>query len=350
MHHSFFRTTLFTFALFGLAGCSEAPNDPQAAAKPLPKAQVVIVERGVIEQSFKLPGRVHAVRTAEVRARVSGIVERQLFREGSEVKAGDALFQLDDRTYRAAADAATAEVAFQKLQLNRMEQLLTSQAVSQQEVDRTRAALRLAEASFARAQLDLENTTVPAPIAGRIGRAYVTEGALVGEDDATLLAVIEQIEPVEVQFTQPQRIALDPDQMTGAPLLEVNDQPYPHAGQLLLQESRVNPTTGTQTLKAEFPNPERDLLPGQFVRVTITRNAGEKVRVPQRAVLTTASGMQVMLVEGGTLQQRAIRVSSMLDDDFVVESGLQGGESVVVTGLQKLRPGMQVEAIPAPAP
>lgn len=350
MHsNSLFRIPLLSLTLLGLAACSEAPQDA-AAAKAVPKVQVVVVARGDTTQTLLLPGRVRALRSAEVRARVSGIVEQQRFTEGSEVVAGDALFQLDDRTYRAAAEAAAAEVEFQSLQLQRMQRLLSSQAVSQQEVDRTRAALRLAEAALAQANLDLENTTVPAPISGRIGRAYVTEGALVGESDATLLAVIEQMDPIEVQFTQPQRIAPDTKHLRGAPMLELDDQTYAHAGQLRLQELRVNPTTGTQTLKAEFPNPERRLLPGQFVRVAITRDAGDKVRVPQRAVLSGATGMHVFVVESGSLKQQAIEISLMLDNDFVVESGLQGGESVVVTGLQKLQPGMQVEAVAATTP
>jgi membrane fusion protein (multidrug efflux system) len=344
------RTSVLAIALFGLASCSEAPEDTAAPEKPLPKAQVVVVERGNTAQTLLLPGRVRAYRTAEVRARVSGIVEQQRFIEGGDVHEGDTLFQLDDRTYRAAAEAAGAEVGFQTLQLERMQRLLSSQAVSQQEVDRIRAALRLAEAALAKANLDLENTKVPAPISGRIGRAYVTEGALVGEDDATLLAVIEQIDPIAVQFTQPQRISLDPTSITSPPTLELDNQTYPHAGKLLLQELRVNPTTGTQTLKAEFPNPERRLLPGQYVRVAIHRDTGEKVRLPQRAVLTSADGMHVLVVENGTLKQKAIEVSLMLDEDFVVESGLQGGESVVVTGLQKLQPGMQVEAVAATTP
>ena len=345
-----FRTPLLAIALIGLASCSETPPDNAAPEKPLPKAQVVVIERGNTAQTLLLPGRVRAYRTAEVRARVSAIVEQQRFTEGSDVREGDTLFQLDDRTYRATAEAASAEVEFQTLQLQRMQRLLSSQAVSQQEVDRTRAALRLAEAALAKANLDLENTKVPAPISGRIGRAYVTEGALVDEDEATLLAVIEQIDPIAVQFTQPQRISLDPAFITSPPTLELDSQNYPHAGKLLLQELRVNPTTGTQTLKAEFPNPERRLLPGQYVRVAIHRDTGEKVRVPQRAVLTSVNGMHVLVVENGTLKQQSITVSLMLDEDFVVESGLQGGEAVVVTGLQKLQPGMQVETVAISTP
>ncbi len=223
------------------------PNDKNAAPQgggpgggmPPPEVEVVQIGRGSATLTPELPGRVEAVRSAEVRARVEGIVEKRLFKEGSDVRAGQPLFQLDDRTYRTAAKAAEAEVFVKRLNLSRVESLLPVKAVSQQEVDIARAELKQAEAQLARAELDLENTTVPAPISGRIGRALVTEGALVGRNEATLLATIEQLEPVNVLFTQPNaevlrlKAAMAAGRMKAADsrsvqLILENGQPYAH--------------------------------------------------------------------------------------------------------------------------
>ncbi|PIX76496.1 MAG: efflux transporter periplasmic adaptor subunit, partial [Rhodocyclales bacterium CG_4_10_14_3_um_filter_68_10] len=164
---------------------------------PPPEVEVIRVERGAAELTRELPGRLQAVKSAQVRARVEAIVEKRLFREGSEVRAGQTLFKLDDRTYRAAALAAQAEVAVRRAQLERLEVLLPEKAVSQQDADLAGAQLEQAQAQLVRVQMDLDNTAVPAPIDGRIGRALVTEGALVGRGEATHLATIESIDPIQ---------------------------------------------------------------------------------------------------------------------------------------------------------
>ncbi len=351
-----------------LAGCggdaqqkpSGGPGPGGSGGLPPPEVEVIQVERGDALLTPELPGRIEAVRTAQVRARVEGIVERRLFTEGSEVRAGQALFRLDDRPYRAAAQAAEAEAEVRRIQLGRLESLLPMKAVSQQEVDLARAQVKQAEAQLARARLDLENTTVPAPIAGHIGRALVTEGALVGRGEATLMAVIEQLDPVHVLFTQPNAEVLRfqaalaggrlkaSAQQTVELILE-DGRPYARKGRLLTRDMSVDPTTGAITLKAEFPNPQRQLLPGTFVRVRLAQGVAEAaVRVPQRAVLTGPQGQYVLLVDAqNKATPQPVRVGSMAGADFVIEEGLQGGETLIVNGLQKARPGTVVSAVPA---
>jgi len=339
---------------------SPGPGGPGGPGGMPPEVGVLQVERGAVTLTPELAGRVTAVRSAQIRARVEGIIEKRLFTEGSDVKAGQPLFQLDDRTYRTAAQAAQADVEVKKLTLSRVESLLPIKAVSQQEADAARAALKQAEAQLARAKLDLENTTVPAAISGRIGRALVTEGALVGRGDATLLTTIEQLEPVHVLFTQPNAevLRLKSAQASGrlkasesrsVELVLENGQAYPHKGRLIFSDMSVDPSTGSITLKAEFPNPERLLLPGTFVRVKMAQaQAADVVSIPQRAVLSGAQGQFVMLVgPDNKVMPRPVKVGAMAGERFVIEDGLQGGEQLIVTGLQKVRPGATVKPAPA---
>jgi membrane fusion protein (multidrug efflux system) len=282
-----------------------------------------------------------------------------LFEEGSDVHEDEPLFQLDDRTYRTAAQAAEADVEVKKLNLARMVSLLPIKAVSQQEVDQARAAHKQAQALLSRARLDLENTTVPASISGRIGRALVTEGALVGRGEATLLAVIEQLEPMQVLFTQPSAEVLRLKSALAAGSLKVmdsqiaelimdNGQPYPQKGRLIFSDMSVDPTTGSVTLKAEFPNPKRLLLPGMFVRVRLPQAVAEDViAIPQRAVLSGPENQFVLLVgPENKVMPRPVKVGAMAGTDFVIEDGLKGDETLIVNGVQKVRPGMVVKPVP----
>ena len=348
-----------------VAACSPDGKSaaPGAGGGPggMPPSEVGVMQvgRGSATLTPELPGRVAAVRSAQVRARVEGIVEKRLFAEGSDVRAGQPLFQLDDRTYRTAAQAAEAEVEVKKLNLSRVESLLPIKAVSQQETDAARAALKQAEAQLARARLDLENTTVPAAISGRIGRALVTEGALVGRGDATLLATIEQLEPVHVLFTQPNadvlrlKRALASGSLKAAEsrnveLILENGQAYSHKGRLIFSDMSVDPNTGAITLKAEFPNPERLLLPGTFVRVRLAQAvASDVITIPQRAVLSNPQGQFVLLVgPENKVMARPVKVGAMAGDQFVIDEGLAGGESLIVSGVQKARPGSAVKPAP----
>ena len=357
------RLALFFF-LLSLAACSpdgkNASAGPGAAgAMPPPEVDVIQVARGAATLTQELPGRVTAVRTAQVRARVEGIVEKRLFEEGSDVRAGEPLFHLDDRTYRTAAQAAEADVEVKKINFARVMSLLPIKAVSQQEVDQARAALKQAEAQLARARLDLENSAVPAPISGRIGRALVTEGALVGRGDATLLAVIEQLDPVDVLFTQPNAEVLRLKSALASGSLKVaenqiaelimdNGQIYPRKGRLIFSDMSVDPTTGSVTLKAEFPNPDRLLLPGTFVRVRLPQAVAEGViTVPQRTVLSGPENQYVLLVgPENKVMPRPVKVGAMAGTDFVIEDGLKGDETLIVNGVQKVRPGAVVKPVP----
>ncbi len=363
-------TTRWMLALLPalLAACGggeQKPAQPATKAGGPPPVEVLVdtVTRGEVTLTPELPGRVAAVRSAQVRARVEGIVGKRLFTEGSDVRAGQQLFQLDDRTFRTSAQAAEADVELKRISLQRIESLLPRKAVSQQEADTARAALKQAEAQLARARLDLENTTVPAPISGRIGRTLVTEGALVGRGDATLMATIEQLDPVHVLFTQPNadvlrlRGELASGRLKAANSRQVSlmletGQPYGQSGRLIFNDMSVDPSTGAVTLKAEFPNPDRLLLPGTYVRVKISQAmAPQAVSVPQRAVLSGGQGQYVLLVgKEQTVEVRPVKLGPMAGDRFVIDQGLSGGETVIVSGAQKVRPGMRVKPVTAKQP
>jgi membrane fusion protein (multidrug efflux system) len=326
---------------------------------PPPEVDVVTIAAGSATLTRELPGRLQAVRTAQVRARVEGIVEKQLFVEGSDIKAGTPLYQLDARTYQAAAASAAADVAVAKQTLERYKPLLEMKAVSRQEFDLAEAKVKQAEAAQAKMQLDLENAHVLAPISGRIGRALVTEGALVGKGEATQLAVIEQVDPIYANFTQSNADVLKLQQAvkagklkraegTRVDLILEDGSPYPLPGKLKFSDLAVDPNTGSIQLRAEFPNPKRDLLPGTFVRIRFPESVMDSaIRVPQRAVLMSPQGQSVMIVDSeGKVAPRPIKVGAMAGSDWIVSEGLKGGEQVIVNGLQKARPGSPVKPVP----
>ncbi len=346
-----------------LASCGKGDQPPGAAggpgSMPPPEVDVVTVTAGSATLTRELPGRLEAVRTAQVRARVEGIVEKRLFVEGSDIKAGTPLFRIDDRTYKTAAASAEADVAVAKLTMERYKSLLAIKAVSQQEFDQASAKLKQAEAVLAKANLDLENANVLAPISGRIGRALVTEGALVGKGEATQLATIEQIDPVYANFTQSNADVLRLQQAvkagklkradgTKVELLLEDGSIYPQPGRLLFSDLAVDPNTGSIQMRAEFPNPKRELLPGTFVRIRFPEAVQEgAIRLPQRAVQITPQGQFVMSVGAdGKAAPLPVKVGSMAGGDWVIAEGLKGGEQVIVNGLQKARPGSPVKAVP----
>lgn len=356
------------FLLTLLAACGPKGDKPAAGgpgpggAMPPPEVDVITVASGTATLTQDLPGRLQAWRTAQVRARVEGVVEKRLFAEGSDVKAGTTLFQIDERTYQATLDAARADVEAARLVTERYRPLLEIKAVSQQEFDAAQARLKQAQAAQARAALDVENTRVPAPISGRIGRALVTEGALVGRGEATHLATIEQIDPIYVNFTQPGaemlrlQAALKSGQLKRAEsakveLLLEDGSAYPLPGKILFSDLAVDPSTGAVSLRAEFPNPKHELLPGMFVRIRFPSAVAEgAIRVPQRAVQGGPQGQFVMLVApDGKAAPQPVRTGAMAGGDFIIADGLKGGEQVIVNGLQKARPGTPVKAVPLPA-
>ena len=345
-----------------LAACgADKPGQPQGGpgAMPPPEVDVVTVTPGSATMTRELPGRLQAVRTAQVRARVEGVVEKWLFTEGSDIAAGKSLFLIDPRTYKAAADSAEADVALAKVTVERYTPLLAIKAVSQQEFDQAVAKLKQAEATLAKTRLDLENANVLAPISGRIGRAMVTEGALVGRGEATLLATIEQIDPIYANFTQSNADLLRLQQAVKAGKLKRTDgakvemiledgSVYALPGKLRFTDLAVDPNTGSIQLRAEFPNPKRELLPGTFVRVRFPEAVQEgAIRLPQRAVQISPQGQLVMTVDAeGKVLPRPVKVGGMAGADWTIAEGLQGGEQVIVNGLQKARPGSVVKPVP----
>lgn len=345
-----------------LAGCGagDKPGKPDAAGAmpPPPEVDVVAVRSGPVTLTQELPGRLQAYRTAQVRARVEGIVEKRLFTEGSDVKAGQALYQIYVGNYRSDHEAARTDVALARENLERARQLLDAKVISRQEYEQTEVRLRQAEAAFSRANENWENTRVPAPISGRIGRSQVTEGALVGRGEATLLATIEQTGRLYANFTQSESdIArlrkavksgtLQRADSTSVELVMEDGSLYPHPGKLLFTDMAADPATGSVTMRAEIPNPERELMPGMFVTIRFPEALAENaITLPQRAVQMNPQGAFVMVVGAdGKANPRPVKLGSMSGSDFVIESGLQPGELVIVNGLQKARPGSVVKPV-----
>ncbi|HTY98618.1 MAG TPA: efflux RND transporter periplasmic adaptor subunit, partial [Rhodocyclaceae bacterium] len=268
-------------------------------------------------------------------------------------------FHIDDRTYRTAEIAAEADVAVAKVTVERYRPLVEIKAVSKQEFDQVEANLKQKEAALARAKLDLENANVIAPISGRIGRALVTEGALVGKGEATPLATIEQIDPLYANFTESNTDLLRLRQAvkagkvkrsgeTRVQLVLEDGSVYQHAGKLLFSDLAVDPNTGSVLLRAQIPNPDRELLPGMFVRIRFPESVADKaIILPQRAVQMTPQGQFVTVVDkDGKAALQPIKVGGMNGGNFIVAEGLKGGEQVIVNGLQKARPGTPVKAVP----
>lgn len=323
------------------------------------EVDVITATAGSATLTQDQPGRLQAYRTAQVRARVEGVVEKRLFQEGSDVRAGDSLFRIDARTYRAAAEAARADMMIARQTVDRYQPLLDIRAVSQQEFDLAVARARQAESVLIRAEEDLENASVPAAISGHIGRALVTEGALVGKGEATLLATIEQIDPIYANFTQSGADLLRLRQAVNAgrlkrpesvrvELLFEDGSVYSQPGKILFTDMAVDSGTGAVSLRAEFPNPRRDLLPGMFVRIRFSEAYAENViRIPQRAVQAGSQGQSVMVVGAenkATMLQ--VKTGGMAGGDFIITEGLKGGEQIIVNGLQKVRPGSPVKPVP----
>ena len=368
-----------------LAACGKSDAPPAAAGDgmPPPEVGVVVATPGDVGLITELPGRLEALRVAQVRARVAGILQKRLFREGSDVKAGQPLFAIDAAPYAAALQSAEATLARAQANLTqaaalaeRYKPLVAANAVSQQEYANAVAAQKQAEADVAAGRaavqtgrINLNYASVTAPISGRIGRALVTEGALVGQGEATQLAVIQQIDPVYVNFTQSAgevmklRRALADGQLqraAGSEAVSVrvvleDGSEYARAGKLLFSDLTVDATTGQITLRAEVPNPKGDLLPGLYVRVRLEQaQVANAISLPQQAVTRTQQGDKITVVGAdGKLSQRTVKVGAARNNQWVVLEGLKEGEQVMVDGFQKLQmmpPGTPVKAVPWQAP
>ncbi|WP_288442344.1 efflux RND transporter periplasmic adaptor subunit [uncultured Pseudomonas sp.] len=361
-----------------LAGCDDAtqPDEQQ----PLAQVRVETLQLQPQAITTELSGRILAPRTAQVRARVAGVVLKRVYREGSDVKQGDVLFLIDPAPLKADHDSARAALAraqatlYQaRLQEQRYRQLVDDKAVSRQEYDNARAAFLQADAAVAeakaaleRAKLNLGYATVTAPIAGRIGRALVTEGALVGQNEPTPLATIEQLDPIHADVTQSTRelnalrralragqLQQASDGQASATLIQDDGSAYPFAGKLLFSDISVDPSTNQITLRSEFPNPNLDLLPGSYVRVRLEQAVQPKgLSVPQRAVVRDSAGVPKVLVVDAQarVSERQVVLGSAQGDRWQVSEGLAPGEQVVVEGLQHIKAGDQVQLAPSAQP
>ena len=364
-------------SVFLLASCGQKNKDAAAgAAPPLAQVGVVTVALGDIGLTTELPGRLEASRVAQVRARVAGIVQKRLFSEGSDVKAGQALFTIDSAPYAAAYASAQASLARAQANLEqatslaqRFQPLVKANAVSKQEFANAEAAQKQAEADVAvgkaavqTAKITLDYAAVTAPISGRIGRALVTEGALVGQGEFTQLAVIQQINPMYINFTQPAaevmklRKALEAGQLKRASgdeavrvrLVLEDGSVYAQSGRLLFSDLSVDQATGQITLRAEVPNAKGLLLPGLYVRVRLEQaQAANAMLLPQQAVTRSDQGDTVMVVAAdGMVAPRKVKVGVSQGSQWVILDGLQAGEQVMVDGFQKLRGPAPVKPVP----
>jgi membrane fusion protein (multidrug efflux system) len=370
---------LASVALVALAACGAKDGAPAAAgprAMPPPEVGVVSVQPQDVALQTELPGRVEALRVAQVRARVNGVVLKRLFTEGSDVKAGQALFLIDPAPYQAALDSALATLA--KAQANRSmatelaeryKPLAEAKAISAQDYVSAESQRKQAEADVAAAQaaiqsarLNLGYAHVTAPIAGRIGRAAVTEGALVSAAEGTLLATIQQIASVYVNFTQSSNevlslrkaMAANPARKADPAAAEVrvvldDGSEFAHAGKLLFSDLSVDPSSGQVTLRAAVPNPEGLLLPGQYVRVRLAQaRAPNAFVLPQQALTRSSQGDMVLVVGADNKPApRAVKVGVAQGNQWVVLDGLKPGEQVIVEGFQKMMvPGAPVKPVP----
>lgn len=382
------RVAMLVPLVAALAACGQAdvpakaPASAPGAGMPAPEVGVVTVQPGDVGLLTELPGRLEASRVAQVRARAAGILQQRLFREGSDVKTGQPLFRIDAAPYQATLQSAQATLARAHANLanttavaERNKPLVAENAISQQEYATAVAAQKVAEADSAAAKaavqtagINLNYASVTAPISGRIGRALVTEGALVGQGEATALAVIQQVDPLYVNFTQSAseamklKRAMEAGQLKGAgqgsaavKVVLDDGSEYARPGKLLFSDLTVDATTGQVTLRAEVPNPGGALLPGLYVRVRLEQAvASDAIALPQQSVTRSAQGDSVKVVGAdGKIEQRAVKVGGQQAGRWVILDGLKAGEQVMVDGFQKVQmlpPGTPVKAVPwAPA-
>ena len=356
-----------------LASCG--PGETPTAPPPTP-VQVMTVSATETPNAVELPGRIEAVRSAEVRARVDGIVQRQLYTEGADVAANTPLFQIDPAQVRAQLQQAQANLARARaVEANaaqvqqRFSALIDRKAVSALEYESAQSNLRQADAAVldAKATVDQANlrvgySTVRAPIAGRVGRAQVSEGSLVSAAGATLMTNVDQLSPVYATFTKSSSDLLDLTAQVRSGeirlpnlsdievrLIKENGQDYGIVGHMNFHDLTVTPSTGSQVLRAEFPNPDRDLLPGQFVRgVVMAGVIPNSIAVPQRAVAIGAEEASVMVVGADNVaNRRVVDLGGRYNGLWVVRSGLKPGEKIIVEGWQRVQSGQKVTPMPA---
>jgi membrane fusion protein (multidrug efflux system) len=366
-------TAMAIVAALLLTACGKDQDGPP----PPPEVSVITLKARPIKITDQLPGRTTAFRVAEVRPQVTGVVQKRLFAEGTEVKAGAQLFQIDAGSYRAALSSAEAalkraeaQAVSSKLLAERYAPLIAANAVSKQENDEAIAASARAEADVASARaavdaarINVVYTQVLSPISGQIGRTLVTEGALVTSGQQAPLATVQQLDPIYVDITQSStemlrlqrqlangELVKDDDNLAEVSLTLEDGSVYPERGRLKVSEASVDPSTGSVLLRAVFPNPRRELLPGMFVRAQLTQGTrAAALMVPQRGVAHNARGEATVLIvdKDEKVAERVVTADRAIDDEWLITAGLAAGDRVIVDGLQKARPGSPVKAVPA---
>ncbi|MDX8184693.1 efflux RND transporter periplasmic adaptor subunit [Acinetobacter pittii] len=368
MQKHFLVPFILSFGLV-LHGCGNEQVSDQTQVSTA-KVTVISIQPQSINFSENLPARVHAFRTAEIRPQVGGIIEKVLFAQGSEVKAGQPLYKINSETFeadvnsnRAGLNKAEAEVNRLKIQLERYQQLLPSNAISKQEVSNVEAQYRQAiadvaqmKALLARQNLNLQYATVRAPISGRIGKSFVTEGALVSQADSNTMATIQQIDRVYVDVKQSigeyerlqaalQSGELSANNQKAVQILNSLGQPYNVTAKMLFEDINVDPETGDVTIRIEVTNPERKLLPGMYVRVNIERaSVPQALLVPEQAIQRNMNGdPQVYVVNAkGGADVRSVELGQQYEQFYLITKGLKAGEKVVVEGIERIQPNQKL--------
>ncbi|CAM4113916.1 MULTISPECIES: efflux RND transporter periplasmic adaptor subunit [Pseudomonas] len=339
-----------------LSGCKKEEAAPAAQA---PQVGVVTLQTQAYTLTSDLPGRTTAYRIAEVRPQVNGIILKRLFKEGSEVKEGQQLYQIDPSVYEATLTSAQANLQSTSSLANRYKQLVSEQAVSRQEYDDANAKRLQAQASLRSAQIDLRYTKVLAPLSGRVGRSSVTEGALVNNGQAEAMAVIQQLDPIYVDVTQSSAELLKlRRELESGQLQKVGDNAakvtltledgstYGKEGRLEFSEVSVDQTTGSVTLRAVFPNPEHNLLPGMFVHARLAAGVNSAaILAPQQGVTRDLKGQPTALIVNpdNKVELRQLKASRTVGSDWLIEEGLNPGDRLITEGLQFVKPGVEVK-------
>jgi len=366
------------FSILWLVGCNGQTEAQQAAQAP--EVAVVVIQPQRVELSTELPGRTSPYRIAEIRPQVSGIVQKRLFQEGADVKAGQLLYQIDSAPFQVAYESARASLAKAqanlpslKLKAERYKELLVEDAVSRQDyddaaasVEQSRAEVEYWKAAVEAARINLGYTRVAAPISGRIGKSSVTDGALVTAYQPAPLAVIQQLDPIYVDVTQSSaellrlrrnlesgRLSADGETSRKVRLLLEDGAPYPQEGTLQFRDVTVDPTTGSFTLRIVVPNQRNLLLPGMFLRAVVQEGVMEQaILAPQQGIIRTPKGEPVAWVvdESGKVQQRPLTLNRTIGNAWLVSSGLSAGDRVIVEGMLNVRPGTSVKAVPLSPP
>jgi membrane fusion protein (multidrug efflux system) len=367
---------IMALASFLLMGGCDSGHGKHGGAPPVPEVATVTIEPQKLELTTELPGRTSAYLVAEIRPQVNGIIQERLFREGSDVKAGQLLYRIDPAPFQVAYDSAKASLGKAEANLpsirsraERYRELIPERAVSQQDADdaasameQARAEIEYWKAAVEAARINLGYTRVTAPISGRIGKSSVTDGALVTAYQPTSLATIQQLNPIYVDVTQSSaellrlkrsletgRLSADKKNGRAVRILLEDGTPYPLEGTLQFRDITVDAATGSFTLRVIVPNPEHLLLPGMFVRAVVQEGiAAQAILAPQQGVSRNPKGEPIALVvdEAGTVQQRMLKLDRAIGDKWLVSSGLAAGDRVIVEGMLNVRPGATVKAVP----